>query len=86
MKRVFMKRIAAIVLVLAMALSVLSGCGKATIDEAALNEAVSAAVDAALDATTTSVDVTFNVDGQLITVEDAADIRIQELLSQANIN
>lgn len=85
MKRVFMKRIAAIVLVLAMALSVLSGCGKATIDEAALNEAVSAAVDAALDATTTSVDVTFNVDGQLITVKDAADIRIQELLSQANI-
>ena len=84
MKRVFLKTIT-IVLTLATVLGMLGGCGAKAEPSADINVMVDAAVKAALEAAVVPTNVTIAADGQQITIEDAADVAIQQLLDQANI-
>lgn len=84
MKSVFSKKTAAIFLALVLALSMFSGCSQQA-EVPALEEVVDAAVKAALEATVVPTNVTFEVDGKKITVEDVANVSIEDLLDQADI-
>ena len=83
MKRVTFKKTAAIVLALVLALSMFAGCGKT--QDADMTAVVDAAVKAALEAATVPTNITIEVDGQRIIIEDAANVSLQDLLAQANI-
>lgn len=83
MKRVIFKRTAAIVLALVMAVAMFAGCGKT--QDTDMTALVDAAVKAALEAATVPTNITIEVDGQRIIIEDAANVSLQDLLAQANI-
>lgn len=79
----FLLKSIVLILVLALSLGTLSGCGK---QNAANTEAiVQAAVKAAMDAAEAPFSVTIAADGNYITIEDATGLSLQQLLAQAKI-
>lgn len=83
MKRVFVKS-AALVLAVVMMITMLGACGKNDADPA-MDAAIDAAVKAALAASADAPMVTFEADGQRITIEDASNMRMQQMLDAAGI-
>ena len=85
MKRTFLKT-AAIILSIVMVLGMFSACGSKQEAQPAIDEIVDAAVKAALENMPASATaVTFDADGQLITLEDVAGKSIQQMLDLAQI-
>lgn len=83
MKRVFVKS-AALVLAVVMMITMLGACGKNEADPA-MDAAIDAAVKAALAASADAPMVTFEADGQRITIEDASNMSMQQMLDAAGI-
>lgn len=83
MKRMFFKLVA-IILSLVMASAMLTACGSSA--EPAIDEVVDAAVKAALEAAVVPTTVTIEADGRQVTIEDAEDKTVQQLLEQADID
>ena len=82
MRRGYMKATATI-LVLVLMLTMLGACGSK--ENPAVDEAVDAAVKAALEAAVVPAAITFEADGQQITIEETDGLSIQQLLDMANI-
>ena len=82
MRRGYMKATATI-LVLVLMLTMLGACGSK--ENPAVDETVDAAVKAALEAAVVPPVITFEADGQQITIEETDGLSIQQLLDMANI-
>lgn len=84
MKKAF-TRIVSCLLALLMMFAMLTGCDSGEAEEASVDAIVDAAVKAAMDAAVVPTVVTIEVDGKQITVEDAANKSVQQMLDQAGI-
>lgn len=82
MRRGYMKATATI-LALVLMLTMLGACGSK--ENPAVDETVDAAVKAALEAAVVPTAITFEADGQQITIEETDGLSIQQLLDMANI-
>ena len=76
-------KLTAVILSFVMVLACFTACGNSA--EPAMDEVVDAAVKAALEASVTPTNVTLDADGRQVTVEDAQNMSIQQLLDQAGI-
>ena len=83
MKKDQIKKAATLLLILV--LTMFSACGSTESDNAELDAAIDSAVNAALEAALVPTNVTIEADGRSVTIEDAGNVSLQELLFQAGI-
>jgi len=84
MKRAFVK-LTAMAMCLVTVITMFTACETVEQDAAAVDAMIEAAVQAALRDAEVSTDITINVDGKQITIEDASGMSIEQMLERAKI-